>query len=457
MEAVNDLLKSINDIVWGVPMIIAILGTGLFLQYRLRLMPIFRIGTGFKLLWGGRRAGPESEGEISPFAALMTALAATVGTGNIVGVATAMALGGPGALFWMWMTALVGMATKYCEVVLAVQYREVDEKGEHIGGPMYAIKNGLGTKWAWLGTAFALFGGIAGFGIGNMVQANSITAVMQASFGAPAWVTGLFLTALTGLVILGGIKRIGRVAEALVPSMILVYVVSTLYILITHASAIPAALGLIVTHAFTPVAATGGFAGAAVWAALRYGVARGIFSNEAGLGTAGIAQAAGTTTSSVRSGLIGMLGTFIDTLIVCSMTGLAIVVTGVWTSGKSGAELSSMAYEAGIPGIGASLLAVELAIFAFTTILGWSYYGEKCWEFLIGSTKFEKPYRWIWTAVVFVGAVAQLNFVWLVADTLNAFMALPNLLSLILLSPVVIQLTREYFARPPGLAAAAVH
>ena len=457
MEALNNLLKLFNDIVWGVPMIIAILGTGLFLQYRLRLMPIFRIGTGFKLLWGGRRAGPESEGEISPFAALMTALAATVGTGNIVGVATAMALGGPGALFWMWMTALVGLATKYCEVVLAVQYREVDEKGEHIGGPMYAIKNGLGTKWAWLGTAFALFGGIAGFGIGNMVQANSITAVMQASFGAPTWVTGLFLTALTGLVILGGIKRIGRVAEALVPTMIFVYVVSTLYILITHASAIPAALGLILTHAFTPVAATGGFAGAAVWAALRYGVSRGIFSNEAGLGTAGIAQAAGTTTSSVRSGLIGMLGTFIDTLIVCSMTGLAIVVTGVWTSGKSGAELSSMAYEAGIPGIGASLLAVELAIFAFTTILGWSYYGEKCWEFLIGSTKFEKPYRWIWTAVVFVGAVAQLNFVWLVADTLNALMALPNLLSLILLSPVVIQLTREYFARPPGLAAAAVH
>ena len=446
MESVTNLLNAVNGIVWGLPMIVAILGTGLYLQSKLRLMPILRIGTGFGLMWQGRRAGPESEGEISPFAALMTALAATVGTGNIVGVATAMALGGPGALFWMWMTALVGMATKYCEVVLAVQYREVDEKGEHVGGPMYAIKNGLGTKWAWLGTAFALFGGIAGFGIGNMVQANSISAVMQASFGAPVWLTGLILAALTGLVILGGIKRIGRVAEMLVPLMILVYIVSTLYILITHASAIPGAFGLIFTHAFTPVAATGGFAGAAVWAALRYGVARGIFSNEAGLGTAGIAQAAGTTTSSVRSGLIGMLGTFIDTLIVCTMTGLAIVVTGVWTSGESGGALTSMAYEAGIPGIGAPLLAIELAIFAFTTILGWSYYGEKCWEFLIGSTKFEKPYRWIWTAVVFVGAVAQLNFVWLVADTLNALMALPNLLSLILLSPVVVQLTRAYFA-----------
>ena len=445
MDFLTVQLNSINGVVWGVPMIIAILGTGLFLQYRLRLMPIFKLGTGFRLMWEGRRSGPESEGEISPFAALMTALAATVGTGNIVGVATPMALGGPGALFWMWMTALVGMATKYCEVVLAVQYREVDEHGEHIGGPMYAIKNGLGKKWTWLGAAFALFGGIAAFGIGNMVQANGITAVMQASFGVPVWVTGLILTVLTGLVILGGIKRIGRVAESLVPLMILSYVVCTLYILITYAGAIPAALGQIFTHAFTPVAATGGFAGAAVWAAMRYGVARGIFSNEAGLGTAGIAQAAGTTRSSVRSGLIGMLGTFIDTIIVCSMTGLAIMVTGVWSSGESGAELTTMAYEAGIPGFGAYLLAIELAIFAFTTILGWSYYGEKCWEFLIGSTKFEKYYRWLWTVVVFVGAVAQLSFVWLLADTLNALMALPNLLSLLLLSPVVIQLTREYF------------
>jgi AGCS family alanine or glycine:cation symporter len=421
------------------------LGTGLYLQSRLRLMPILRLGTGFGLLWQGRRTGPESEGEISPFAALMTCLAATVGTGNIAGVATAIALGGPGALFWMWMTALVGMATKYCEVVLAVEYREVDEKGEHIGGPMYAIKNGLGRKWAWLGTAFALFGGLAGFGIGNMVQANGIADVMQASFGVPTWLSGIILMGLTGLVILGGIKRIGLVAEMLVPIMIISYVVCTLYILVGYAEAIPGAFALILSHAFTPVAAAGGFAGAAVWAAMRYGVARGIFSNEAGLGTAGIAQAAGTTRSSVRSGLIGMLGTFIDTIIVCSMTGLAIMVTGVWTSGSSGAELTSMAYETGIPALGAYLLAIELAIFAFTTILGWSFYGEKCWEYLIGSTHFEVPFRWIWTGFVFVGAVAHLEFVWLVADTLNALMALPNLLSLILLSPVVVQLTRAYF------------
>lgn len=447
MEQVTNLLNALNSIVWGVPMIVAILGTGLYLQFKLQLMPILRIGTGFGLLWQGRRTGPESEGEISPFAALMTCLAATVGTGNIAGVATAIALGGPGALFWMWMTALVGMATKYCEVVLAVEYREVDEKGEHLGGPMYAIKNGLGKKWVWLGTAFALFGGIAGFGIGNMVQANGIADVMQATFGIPTWLSGVILTALTGLVVLGGIKRIGRVAEMLVPIMIVSYVACTLYILVGYAGAIPAAFSLIVTHAFTPVAATGGFAGAAVWAAMRYGVARGIFSNEAGLGTAGIAQAAGTTRSSVRSGLIGMLGTFIDTIIVCSMTGLAIVVTGVWTSGASGAELTSMAYETGLPMLGGYLLAIELAVFAFTTILGWSFYGEKCWEYLTGSTSFQMPFRLIWTAVVFVGAVAHLEFVWLVADTLNAFMALPNLLSLILLSPVVVQLTRAYFAK----------
>jgi alanine or glycine:cation symporter, AGCS family len=447
MLAVTEFLSQINGIVWGVPMIIAILGTGLFLQVRLRLMPLARLGTGFKLMWEGRRAGPESEGEISPFAALMTALAATVGTGNIAGVATAIFLGGPGALFWMWCTALVGMATKYCEVVVAVEYRQVDDKGEHVGGPMYAIRNGLGQGWAWLGAAFAIFGGIAGFGIGNMVQANAIASVLQSTFSVPVWVSGIILAALTGLVILGGIKRIGHVAEALVPAMIVGYIALTLFVLAAYASAIPGAFALVFTHAFTPAAATGGFTGAAVAAALRYGVARGIFSNEAGLGTAGIAQAAGTTTSSVRSGLIGMMGTFIDTIIVCTMTGLAILVTGAWTSGETGAALSSLAYETAIPGVGGYLLAIALAVFAFTTILGWSYYGEKCWEFLIGSTRFEIPYRWIWTGFVFLGAVAELDFVWLVADTLNAFMAVPNLLSLILLSPVVVQLTRAYFGK----------
>lgn len=446
MEFLNQFVNSVNGIVWGPPMLVLILGTGLFLNLLLKAMPITRIGHGFKLVWQGRKAGSAADGEISPFAALMTALAATVGTGNIAGVATAIALGGPGALFWMWVTALVGMATKYAEVLLAVHYREVDARGEHVGGPMYAIRNGLGRKWAWLGGAFALFAGLACFGIGNMVQVNGIAGVMQSSFGVPAWITGFALMAVTGLVILGGIKRIGRVAEALVPLMCITYVLGALFVLVLNAERIPEAFALILHHAFNPAAATGGFAGAAVWAAMRFGVARGIFSNEAGLGTAGIAQAAGTTKSPVRSALVGMMGTFIDTIIICTMTGLAIVVTGVWTSGQSGAVLSSMAFESAMGGFGKYLLAVELAVFAYTTVLGWSYYGEKCWEYLFGS-RTEKPFRVMWTLAVPVGALAQLDFIWLLSDTLNAFMAIPNLIALVLLSPVVLRLTRDYFGR----------
>ena len=336
MEVLTEGLNALNGIVWGVPMLVLILGTGLFLQIRLKLMPIAKIGYGIKLVWQGRKSGSAEDGEISPFAALMTALAATVGTGNIAGVATAIALGGPGALFWMWCTALVGMATKYAEVLLAVHYREVDENGEHVGGPMYAIKNGLGPRWRWLGVAFALTAGVAGFGIGNMVQANAIAGVAENTFGIPVWITGIVLTVVTGAVILGGIKRIGRVAESLVPLMCISYVLCALFVLFMFADRIPEAISLVFTHAFTPVAASGGFAGAAVWAAMRYGVARGIFSNEAGLGTAGIAQAAGMTRSPVRSALVGMMGTFIDTIIVCTMTGLAIIVSGVWNSGAVG-------------------------------------------------------------------------------------------------------------------------
>jgi AGCS family alanine or glycine:cation symporter len=444
MDAFTEALNALNGIVWGVPMLVMILGTGLYLQIRLKLMPIAMIGHGLKLVWQGRKPGAAGEGEITPFAALMTALAATVGTGNIAGVATAIALGGPGALFWMWCTALVGMATKYAEVLLAVHYREVDKKGEYVGGPMYAIKNGLGPRWRWLGMAFALTGGMAGFGIGNMVQANAIASVAENSFGVPLWITGLALTAVTGMVILGGIKRIGSVAQALVPLMCVSYVLCSLVVLALYADRLPDAFALVFTHAFTPVAATGGFAGAAVWAAMRYGVARGIFSNEAGLGTAGIAQAAGKTRSPVRSALIGMMGTFIDTIIVCSMTGLAIIVSGVWDSGQSGAVLSSAAFDSALPGIGHYLLSIMLIVFALTTILGWSYYGEKCWEFLIG-VKAVTPYRALWTLAVFLGAVTQLDLVWLIADTLNALMAVPNLISLLLLSPVIVKLTRDYF------------
>ncbi|MGE6995538.1 alanine/glycine:cation symporter family protein [Pseudomonas sp. NPDC047961] len=446
MEFLQNLVNSVNGLVWGPPMLVLILGTGLFLMVMLKFMPLVRIGTGFALIWRGRTKGDDDTGEISPFQALMTCLAATVGTGNIAGVATAIFLGGPGALFWMWCTALVGMATKYCEVVLAVHYREKDDRGEHVGGPMYAIKNGLHKRWLWLGGAFAIFGGLAGFGIGNMVQVNSMALALEATFSVPLWVTGLVTMLFVGLVILGGIKRIGAVAAALVPFMCVAYVIAGIVVLVVHAAELPAAFALIFAHAFSPIAATGGFAGAAVMAAIRFGVARGIFSNEAGLGTAGIAQAAGTTKSSVRSGLIGMMGTFIDTIIICSITGLAIICSGVWTGGESGAALSAAAFESAMPGVGAALLTIALVVFAFTTILGWSYFGEKCWEFLVG-TKAIWPFRVIWVLAVPFGAIAQLDFAWLLADTLNGLMAIPNLVALLLLSPVVVKLTKEYFAR----------
>jgi len=447
VEAVNELVNNLNGLVWGPPMLVLILGTGFVLMVMLKFMPLLRTGTGFQLMWRGRAKGEPGSGEISPFQALMTSLAATVGTGNIAGVATAIFLGGPGALFWMWCTALVGMATKYCEVVLAVHYREKDSRGEHVGGPMYAIRNGLGQRWAWLGVAFAIFGGLAGFGIGNMVQVNSMSDALHVSFGIPEWMTGVATMVFVGLVVLGGIRRIGAVAAALVPFMCVAYIVASLVVLGVYADRIPGAFDLIFTHAFNPVAATGGFAGAAVIAAMRYGIARGIFSNEAGLGTAGIAQAAGTTRSPVTSGMIGMIGTFIDTLIICTMTGLVIVCSGVWTEGSSGAALSAAAFESALPGIGQYIVAIALVIFAFTTLLGWSYLSEKCWEYLVG-TRAILPFRIIWVIAVPFGALAQLDFAWLVADTLNGLMAIPNLVSLLLLSPIVVKLTRDYFAGP---------
>ncbi len=448
METLTNLIGAINGIVWGPMMLVLILGVGLFLMLGLRLMPILKLGTGFKLLFAGRNAkkGEENEGEISPFQALMTALSATVGTGNIAGVATAVFLGGPGALFWMWCTALVGMATKFSEAVLAVKYREVDEDGNHVGGPMYYIKNGLGSKWAWLGTLFAIFGAVAAFGIGNTVQSNSVADVLHANFGINVWVTGVILMVLVGAVLIGGIKRIGHVAGALVPLMAIAYLLAGLTVLAINADAIPAALDLVFTHAFTPTAAEGGFAGAAVWAAIRFGVARGVFSNEAGLGSAPIAHAAAQTKDPVRQGLVAMLGTFIDTIIICSITGLVIITSGEWTSGASGAALTSAAFAQALPGLGNYLVAISLAIFAFTTIIGWSFYGERCIEFLFG-LKAIAPYRVLWIILVPVGAGVSLDFIWLVADTLNAMMAIPNLIALALLSPVVFRLTKEYFAR----------
>lgn len=446
MDTIQLAVEKLNGIVWGVPMIVLILGTGLYLQIRLRWLPLRKIGYGFRMIAKSRKADDMAEGEITPFAALMTALSATIGTGNIAGVATAIALGGPGAVFWMWMTAFVGMATKYAEVVVAVHYRQKDDQGEHVGGPMYAIKNGLGPNWGWLAVAFAIFGGLAGFGIGNMVQSNSIAEAMETAFGLPRWSVGLVLAGLTGAVVLGGIRRIGAVAEKLVPAMAICYIVAVLIVLVLNISALPGALMTIITSAFTPTAAAGGFVGATVMAGIQRGVARGIFSNEAGLGTAGIAQAAGATRDPVFSGMIGMMGTFIDTIVICTMTALAIMVTGVWTSGESGAALSAAAFKSAMPGIGQEILALLLAVFAFTTILGWAFYGEKCWEFLLGS-KVEKPFRILWTISVFVGTVVSLDFAWLVADTLNALMAIPNLISLLVLTPVVLMLTREYLAK----------
>lgn len=445
MQFLNEFFNTVNGIVWGVPMIILILGTGLYLQLRLGFMPIRKIGAGFRMIMRSRTPDGEAKGDITPFAALMTCLSATVGTGNIAGVATAIAVGGPGALFWMWMTALVGMATKYGEVVLAVKYREVDARGELAGGPMYAIKNGLSKNWRWMAGAFSIFGGLAGFGIGNMVQANGISSAMQAAFGLPTWITGVALVVLTGLVVLGGIKRIGKVAEFLVPAMCVAYIICCCVVLFVFVERIPDAFALIFSHAFSPTAATGGFVGSTILMAIQKGVSRGIFSNEAGLGTAGIAQAAGASSQPVYSGLIGMMGTFIDTIIVCTMTGLMLVVSGVWSSGANGAELTSAGFEAAMPGVGKYLLALSLAVFAFTTILGWAYYGEKCWEYLLGTVT-AKPFRVLWTIAVFPGAVLSLDFAWLVADTLNALMAIPNLIVLLLLSPQIVSLTRAYFA-----------
>jgi len=449
MQTFTAWMNSLNGFVWGPAMLVLILGTGLYLQIRLGGMPVRQIGSGLRLVWRGRDVDPSLPGEVSPFAALMTCLAATIGVGNIAGVATAIALGGPGAVFWMWMTALVGMATKYAEVVLAVHFRERDPDGRWVGGPMYAIKNGLGRRWAWLGTVFALFGGLAGFGIGNMVQSNSIAAAMETSFGLDPTLTGVVLLVLTAAVILGGIQRIAAVANWLVPFMAISYIVAAIIVLVIHAAEIPAAFATIVTNAFTPTSALGGFAGAAVMAGIRYGVARGIFSNEAGLGTAGIAQAAGLSSSPVRSGLIGMMGTFFDTIVVCSMTALAIVASGAWTSGRTGASLTQLAFQSALPGFGDQLVALALAVFALTTIFGWSFYGERCWNYLVGPRSIF-PFRILWTGAVFLGAVTHLDLAWTIADTLNALMAVPNLVSLIALAPVVVALTREQLAGVTG-------
>ncbi|MBU1641754.1 sodium:alanine symporter family protein [bacterium] len=445
METLYAMIGAANSFVWGPVMLILILGTGLYLTLGLRFLPVRLIPEGFKLIWKGRKEDRE-EGEISPFNALMTSLSATIGTGNIAGVATAIFLGGPGAMFWMWMAAFLGMATKYAEAVLAVRYREKDEDGNHVGGPMFYIKNGLGEKWKWLGFLFALFASFAGFGIGNTIQANSVSDVMESSFGIPELYTGIALAVLVGLVLIGGIKRIAHVAGAIVPFMAISYFLSGLLILAINVTAIPDAVVLIIKSAFTPTAAMGGFAGASVMAALQFGVARGIFSNEAGLGSAPIAHAAAKTDSPVRQGLVAMMGTFIDTIVICSITGLTIIVSGAYTSGESGAALSMLAFSKALPFFGEYVVTLGLIIFAFTTLVGWSFYGEKSVYFLFGHRAII-PFRLLWVLVIPIGSVMDLKFIWLMADTLNALMAVPNLIALVLLSPVVFMLTKEYFLK----------
>jgi alanine or glycine:cation symporter, AGCS family len=444
----QNIVGTISAAVWGPVMLALILGTGLYLCIGLRCIPLRKIGYGFRLLFQGRKGS--GDGDISPFNALMTSLSATVGTGNIVGVATAVGIGGPGALFWMWCTALVGLATKYGEAVLAVEYRETDERGKKVGGPMYYIRNGLGPNWAWLAALFALFGTLAGFGIGNTVQANSVADALNSSFGVSEHMSGLVMMLLVGAVLLGGIQRIANVAGKIVPLMTILYLSATLIILLMNLGAIPDALVLIVKSAFSPVAAGGGFAGATIMLALRMGVARGIFSNEAGLGSAPIAHAAAETDDPVKQGTIAMLGTFIDTLVICTMTGLVLIITNVWSSGEEGAALTTLAFMSELP-FGDKVVALCLALFAFTTILGWSYYGERCAEYLFG-IKIIMPFRVLWVLAVYIGATRELGEVWGIADIMNGLMAIPNLIGLLLLSPVIFRLSEIHFASPSDKA-----
>lgn len=440
MEFITSLLSTVNGWAWGWPMLILLVGTGFWLTVNLKGLQFRELGRSLHLALIKRKDDDAEEGDISNFAALMTALSATVGTGNIAGVATAIAMGGPGALFWMWITGLVGMATKYAEAVLAVKYREVDENGEMCGGPMYYISKGLNMPW--LGTMFAIFAAVAAFGIGNMVQANSVADAVQSTFGISPVVVGIALVVMTALVVLGGIKSIGKVTSVLIPIMIVFYVGGALVILLGNISLIPGAIELVFKHAFSPVAATGGFAGATVMMAIRFGVARGVFSNESGLGSAPIAAAAAQTRHPVDQALVSMTQTFIDTIIVCTMTGLVLIMFN-WDSGGTGASLTTQAFEMGFTG-GKYVVTIGLIMFAYSTILGWCYYGEKSVEYLAG-TAAVKPYRLVFVAAVFVGANAELNFVWLLADTFNAFMALPNLVGLLLLTPVIVSETRNYF------------
>ena len=480
METIESVLSTVDGWVWGwspvsfVPPLLVMLlfGTGLYLTIGTRFYSIRRLPYAISLLWKGRKAEPgdESEGEISPAAALFTALSATIGTGNIAGVATAITLGGPGAVFWMWMTAVFGMATKYAEAVLAVRFRETDARGEHVGGPMYYIKNGMGRKWLWLAWVFAICTGIAAIGTGNLVQANGVAALFSSNLNVPTWASGAVMAVLTFGVIIGGVKSIARVASVLVPVMAILYILGALIVLAFNIQFVPGAFALIFTDAFTGTAAAGGFIGAMFSAALREGANRGSFSNEAGLGSAAIAHASARTNDPQKQGTIAMLGTFIDTIVVCTMTALviltapaiftyvdagsgAVAAEGVraWQAGfESAADVTAQAFGASMPG-GEYIVTFGLMVFAFTTILGWALYGERAMEFMFGVGVI-LPYRVLWCVVVFIGAVWTNNAAWAFASIGNGLMAAPNLIALLGLSGVVFAMTRQAEAQraPPA-------
>ena len=433
-----ELISTISGWVWGAPLLILLVGTGIYLTIRIGFLQLRLLPYSLKLAFT-KKQDKKSEGDISHFQALMTALAATVGTGNIAGVATAVVLGGPGAVFWMWISALFGMATKYAEAILAVKYRIQDEDGEMSGGPMYYLERGLGQKW--LGVLFAIFGAIAAFGIGNLVQSNSVADVVNATFSIPAWVTGLLLTVFTALVILGGIKSIGKVTAYFVPIMATFYVVAGLIVMIMNADLVPSAVALIFTDAFTGEAVAGGALGTVI----RWGVARGVFSNEAGLGSAPIAAAAAKTDYPGRQALVSMTQVFIDTIIICSITGITLVMGGLYMSGLTGAELTSESFATFLGPTGSIIVAIGLLFFAFSTIIGWSYYGEKCFSYLF-SKSVVKYYRIAFVLAVFIGAVSTLEAVWGIADIMNGLMAFPNLIGLLGLSGVVVAETKKFLA-----------
>ena len=436
-----EILNEIDAFVWGPPLLVLLVGTGILLTFRLKLLQVFKLPQALGLIFSAKNDG---SGDVNSFKALCTALAATVGTGNIVGVATAIKAGGPGALFWMWMAAFFGMATKYSECLLAVKYRTVDANGNISGGPMYYIENGLGKKYKPLAVMFAVFGVLcAYFGIGTFAQVNSIVEITQISAGIPVVYTGIALTVVVAAVTIGGLKSIATVAAKVVPAMALLYFLITVGIMIVFADQVPAAIATVLNSAFTPTAAQGGFLGATVMLAMRSGVARGVFSNESGLGSAPIVAAAAKTKWAAEQGLISMTGTFIDTIIICTLTGLSLVVSGVWCGPLNGAAMTESAFTMAFPAFGSILLLVGLVLFAFTTILGWNYYGERCVEYLMG-VKAILPYRIIFICLIACGPFLKLEEIWVLADIVNGLMAIPNLIALIALSGVVVAETKAY-------------